>query len=73
MTPAILAGVETKRKKDTTMNDKPFQQPWQHTFLRIHAAIEKVVAPIERFFSGLNPNNHTFQQELNRPQLRTVK
>ena len=56
------------------MNDKPFQQPWQHTLLRIHAVIEKVVAPIERFFVWLNPNNGQFISYNNsKPKLRTVK
>jgi hypothetical protein len=54
------------------MNDKPLQQPWQHTFLRIHSVIEKVFAPIERFFSKLNTNNHIFQQELDRKSSLTV-
>lgn len=51
-----------------------FQKPWQFTLLRVHAAIDAVVSPIERFFSGLNPNNGIFQQELDRkPTLNVVK
>jgi len=57
------------------MNDnQTFQKPWQFTLLRVHAVIEKVVAPIERFFTRLNPNNGIFQSELDRkPALNIVK
>jgi hypothetical protein len=54
-------------------NEQIFQKPWQLTLLRIHAVIEKVVAPIERLFSKLNPNNAIFQAELDRKSLTVVK
>lgn len=53
--------------------EQTFQKPWQIALLNFHAKLDKhVFAPIERFFTWLNPNNHIFTEQA-KPQLRSVK